>query len=182
MPGTLVPGPEEMRAYLARGLSQSRIADEWERDSGIWVARSAIGMAIKRYGLKSAEGCPRYDDLIPWHVLPQHRTNRELKYLRLEGRSRRGLPLSEGEARRLQDWLYELTSMPAGVVAYDATTSQGFFWLRRREDDVDIVRRPVDAGDYYCDSKWCDARRTRGKGSTIAEPRCPVCGSPLEEI
>lgn len=130
-----------MRRYLERGLSQQQIADEWEKDANIRVGRAAIGMAISRYGLKSTTQRGRYGDLIPWKVKPEHRQHRDIKHLRYESRRRRGMPLSEGELRRLENWKVALREAGA-VIYYEPETKQGFFWVVREDKDDDLIRRP----------------------------------------
>lgn len=142
----MAPNATQMRGYLALGLTQQQIADRYEEDSGVKVSRSAIGLAIARYGLESTTPRPRHDDLIPWTVAPEHRNHRDVKMLRLEARRRKGLPLTEKQLRWLTTWLGELQDNDA-VVMYNPATSRGFFWVRRRDaDGDDPIRRPENVG------------------------------------
>ena len=140
MTARMVPDKTQMRRYLEAGLTQAQIVDQWERDSGVRVSRSAIGMAIGRYDLASSEPRPRYEDTLPWHVRLEHRNHNDARMLRLEGRRRTGRKLNEKEARLLAEWRRLLEERHA-VVAYDGDTEQGFWWLRRTAQDDDIVRR-----------------------------------------
>lgn len=131
-----------MRRYLAQGLSQQKIANQWEQDSGNKVSRAAIGLAIARYGLSSAHERPRHEDLIPWSVRTEHNSHKDLRCLRLEARRRKGLPISERERQWLTGWLAALQDADA-VVAYEPNTEQGFWWVARRPEDGDgLVRQP----------------------------------------
>lgn len=47
------PNKSCLQAMLDMGWTQQQIADRWFQISGVSVARSTIGMAIARYGLKS---------------------------------------------------------------------------------------------------------------------------------
>lgn len=141
MSAELVPNATQMRRYLERGLSQQQIADQWAADSNKRVSRAAIGMAIIRYGLESAHSRGRYDDLIPWKVEPGHRQHKQLKYLRLESRRRRGLSLTAAELRRLESWKLALKQANA-VIYYEPRTEEGFFWVNREPEDKDLVRMP----------------------------------------
>lgn len=134
-----VPDRETLKAYLDRGLTQQQIADEWHKDSGNQVSRTAIAMAIDRYGLSSNKPVPRHASTVPWALRPEHRFHTDARYLRLEGRRRAGLPLTEDEKRRLGDWMDELLRLNA-VIVYDPDTEAGFWWLERTEDDRDVVR------------------------------------------
>lgn len=137
----IVPGATEMRRYLDQGLSQQKIADAWERDTGIRVTRAAIGMAISRYGLSSSASRDRYGDLIPWEVEPEHRQHKDLRLLRLEARRRRGKALTERELLWLTNWKNELRERNA-VVHYDPLTPQGFWQIERQPGDDDLIHRP----------------------------------------
>jgi hypothetical protein len=137
---TIVPDKRKMEAYLKLGLSQQGIADQYEEDTGIKVSRSAIAMAIERYGLQSAQPRARYMDMVPWRLAPEHRMHTDARMLRLEGRRRRGAPLKEGELRRLDQWLTLLRERDC-VIHYDGRTARGFWWCPRTEEDSDIVRR-----------------------------------------
>ena len=139
-PERKVPDATELRHYLERGLTQAQIAAEWEKETGVRVSRSAIGMAIARYGLESARPRPRYEDTLPWRVDSNHVMHNDARMLRLEGRRRRGLPLSDDEKRWLHGWREALEEARA-VVTYNARTPEGFYWVHRKDSDDDIIRR-----------------------------------------
>lgn len=139
---TVVPDQTQMRRYLDEGLTQAQIVERWEKDSGLKASRSAIGMAISRYGLKSSRPRERYMDMIPWKLEPEHMNVPEARLLRLEGRVRRGKDLTPTELRWLRGWRNELEEKGA-VIVYRPETEQGFWWVPRTDEDDDIVRRPV---------------------------------------
>lgn len=141
----LAPNATQMKGYLAKGLTQQQIADQWEKDTGIRVSRAAIGMAISRYGLTPSRTRARFDDLIPWKVSQEHRYLRDAAMLRLEGRRRKGLPMTDKERRLLTTWMSELQDANA-VVMYHPDTDQGWFWVTRKDIDDDIIRRPENVG------------------------------------
>lgn len=138
------PDKTTLRRWLREGLTQQQIADRWADETGENCSRAAVGMAIARYGLKSANSIERYDDLIPWRVKSVHSMNRHVRHLRWLSRRRRGLGLSDEESRRLDAWLQKLETSNA-VVHYDPDTPQGF-WLVHREpsDGDDPIRRPEE--------------------------------------
>lgn len=140
----LVPDKAQMEAYLKRKLTQQQIVDEWEKDSGVRVSRSAIGLAIERYGLKSATTRPRWERLIPWQVKPEHQQAKEVRLLRLEARRGQGLPLSDRDLKRLENWKRELAEANA-VIHYHPDTDKGFFWVPREEGDGHLIREPEKA-------------------------------------
>lgn len=136
----LVPDKAQMEAYLKRKLTQQQIVEEYEKDTGVRVSRSAVGLAIERYGLKSATTRARWDRLIPWQVKPEHRQAKEVRLLRLEARRGAGLPLTDRELLRLENWKRELAEANA-VIHYHPGTDQGFFWVPRREGEY-LIREP----------------------------------------
>lgn len=135
---TVVPDKTTLKNYLAKGLTQAQVVDAWEKDSGNRVSRSAIAMAIERYGLKSNNPRVRHEDLLPWHVEMQHRHLSDARNLRSLGRKKQGRQLSENDAQRLEAWLQRLTEANA-VVRYDADTEEGFFWVPRLPEHGDDV-------------------------------------------
>ena len=136
---TLVPDATTLRRYLDKGLSQAQIVDAWEEESGIRVSRSAIGMAISRRGLDSPRSAKRNMDLLPWVLKPEHRMATEARLLRLEGRRRRGEPLSARDLTWVSNWLEQLDRDHA-VITYLPNTVQGFHRVARTRSDKDIIR------------------------------------------
>ena len=142
----MVPGKTELERYLSRGMTQQQIADAWFEDSGIRVVRSAIGMALARYGLKGTRTQERYEDLIPWQVAPEHKTHYDVRMLRREARRRRGLPQSDKDSNELENWKRRLHEAGA-VITYDPLTEQGFWWLSKDDaenpDPSGLIERPA---------------------------------------
>lgn len=131
-----VPNKTQMRRYLSRGMTQQQIVEAWMEDGGEEVSRSAIAMAIERYGLKSAHPRPTHEDMLPWTVALEHRGHIDARMLRLEGRRRKGMPLTESQQRWLDQWKAELERKNA-VVHYERTTAEGFFWIPRTDEHGD---------------------------------------------
>jgi len=139
------PDKTTLRRWLREGLTQRQIAERWYDETGENCSRAAVGMAISRYGLKSAHAIERYDDLIPWQVQSVHSMHKHARHLRWLSRRRRGLPLNDEESRRLDSWLQKLETSNA-VVHYDPDTPQGFWLVHREpEDGDDPIRRPREA-------------------------------------
>lgn len=143
---TTVTAPDKttLRLYLEKGMTQKQIVDEWEEASGNRVSRSAIGMAIARYGLESAHPRGRYGDVIPWTVRTVHRNRYDLRMLRLEHKRRRGVKLTEEQRKRLNSWRKALDTPQEGaplgaVVFYNPHTAQGFHWIPREPHHTDII-------------------------------------------
>lgn len=137
----VVPDKTQLSRYLERGLTQQQIVEQWEADSGLRATRSAIAMAMNRYGLSSARPRPRYDEMLPWQVRLEHASHNDARMLRLEGRRRKGGDLTVKEKRILQQWKQLLEERHA-VILYDPATEQGWWWVPRTEEDDDLIRRP----------------------------------------
>lgn len=137
----VAPTKAELELFLRKGMTQAQIVDAWEKKTGVRVSRSAVAMAISRYGLQSAHPRPRHEDLLPWHVKDEHKHNIEARMLRMEGRRRKGLPLSKKNLDWLTKWR-ELLEIEQAVVHYDPDTVEGFHWVKRKPSDDDIIRRP----------------------------------------
>lgn len=135
------PDKTWLQRQARRGLTQKQMVDAWEEESGLRVSRSAIAMAMSRHGVEAAKPRPRYDDMLPWHVLDEHKYNAQARLLRLEGRRRKGGKLTERELKWLTTWRRELEVNNA-VVIYDPQTDEGFHWVQRLDSDDDVIRRP----------------------------------------
>lgn len=135
------PDKSWLRHHAEQGMTQVQMVDAWERESGVRVSRSAIAMAMLRNGVSAAKPRPRYEDMLPWHVLDEHKYNTQARLLRLEGRRRKGGSLNSKELQWLTTWRRELESHNA-VVTYDPETTEGFHWVTRLATDDDLIRRP----------------------------------------
>lgn len=134
------PDKTWLRRHAQRGLTQKQMVDAWELESGIRVSRSAIAMAMARQDVEAAKPRPRYEDMLPWHVLDVHKYNSHARLLRLEGRRRKGNKLNDRELQWLTTWRRELEAHDA-VIMYDPATDEGFHWVTRTAADTDIIRR-----------------------------------------
>lgn len=132
-----------MEKYLAKGLTQSQIVDEWEQASGNRVSRSAISLAMKRYGLTPSRPVERYLDMLPWHIAEEHLMHQDARMLRFEARRRRGKSLTDKEKHLLHEWKQAL-EVEEAVVHYERNTPEGFHWVYRKDSDDDIIRRPKE--------------------------------------
>lgn len=117
------------------------MVEEWEKESGIRVSRSAIAMAMRLHDVTPAHPRPRYDDMLPWHVKVEHALHSDAQLLRLEGRRRSGAKIPPRKLQWLTGWKTRLMDADA-VIHYDPNTESGFFWVKRESSDDDIIRRP----------------------------------------
>lgn len=136
------PDKSWLRRHAQAGLTQQQMVEAWEKESDIRVSRSAIAMAMRRHGVDASKPRPRYEDMLPWHVLDEHKYNSQARLLRLEGRRRQGRKLTQRELQWLTTWRQELEAAHA-VVMYDPSTEEGFHWVERTAEDDDVIRRPA---------------------------------------
>ena len=140
-PPVKVPNKTQLRHYLEKGMTQQQIVDAWEAESGHRFSRSSIAMAIERYNLNSAHPRPTYTEMLPWTIRTEHRNHMDARMLRLEGRRRAGVSLSEREQRWLDQWKADLERAGA-VVHYERDTEEGFWWVpRTTEHGDDLIDR-----------------------------------------
>lgn len=135
------------------GLTHEQIAQRIYVDTGVHVSRGSISAALSRAG-KTADKL-RYEDTVPWRVREIHLREYPVRMLRALGRRRAGLPMSDNDNQRLDNWLAHLERENA-VVAYDPDNEQqGFHYIDPSpgdgDDGVPIHRQrvftlPVDNG------------------------------------
>lgn len=123
------------------GWTLDRIAEEYG------ATRTGVWKALERAG--KTNPMPTYRDVIPWRISPEHQDTGIMVRIRALVRQRQGVPLPEGEERRLKEWLQGMNEM--GVVlnyhpeapANAASTKGGFYYVPREPGDEWIFRKPV---------------------------------------
>lgn len=125
---TKVPDQTTMRLWLEQGLTHQQIADRWERETNVLVARSSITRACIRYGLTTGT-MNRYQEYVPWRVRGPHAMAYPLRMLRLMGRKAQGGELSETDEKALASWLQQIEA-DEKIVAYDPDDpGQGVYYI-----------------------------------------------------
>lgn len=133
-------GETEVKRWFEEGKTYREMVDLYREQYNLEVSQT---MFSNRRALRGwTRRHVRDDELIPWHVEPQHRNERPVVMLRLEARKRAGLPISESEEAELAYFLGQLKEKSA-VVYYDPTTERGFFYVPREAGDDDLIRRPL---------------------------------------
>lgn len=140
----LLPDNRTLKRWVDKGLTHQQIADEVERTTGFHVSRSTVSAALSRAGLIEHQRF-RYDAEIPWRVKVEHLTQYPVRMLRLLGRKRAGVALSEDEEQRLESWLATMKERHL-VVAYSEHV--GFLYVDADErgdgaQGIPIRRRPI---------------------------------------
>ena len=134
----------ELQKMVDQGMTHAEIAEKLEAKLGHKVARSSVSAALSRAG-KTSEGT-RYSQEIPWRVKGEHLLQYPARMLRLLGRKNLGLPLSDEQSHRLDNWLANLREKNL-VVAY--SESVGLIYVDADEvhdghEGIPIRRRTIE--------------------------------------
>lgn len=141
----ILPPTQDLRRYVEAGMTHAQIADHIRETTGLVVSRSAVSSALSRAGLTTE--APRYRSELPWRVRAEHLTQYQARMLRLLGRRRASVELTDDEAQRLDAWLEALAEREL-VVAY-VPDGPGFLYVDADEIDdgrggVPIRRRLIE--------------------------------------
>ena len=128
----ILPDKNRLQRYVDEGLTHQQIADEVSKETGVKVGRSAVSVALHRYGL--AGSAPRYKEYLPWRVKTEHIRAYPARMLRLMGRKAAGKDLNEVDAKLLENWL-EMLNRERLIVAYAPEDEQGFHYIDRKFKD-----------------------------------------------
>lgn len=163
----VLPGPEELEEMLRRGETRTSISELYG------VTRGAVSLALLRAGKEP--GQVRHDTLIPWHVRAAHLLQYSVKMLRLEGRLRAGLPVSDKDAGRLRTWKKDLNENDDSVIMYfpehdcPYCEGQGGFHPVRRADAIAKFGQPDRGFDteliFVTKQQGAEIRKRRTRGN-----------------
>jgi hypothetical protein len=140
----LLPPTSELERLVRQGYTHQQIVDHWKSETGITVSRSSVSAALSRAGL--SKEAMRYKDELPWRVKGEHLTQYPARMLRLLGRRRAGIDLTDEEQERLDAWLEALAEKQL-IVAY-CPDLEGFLYVDADEvgdgsDGVPIRKRVI---------------------------------------
>lgn len=125
----LLPPNDELVRLVDAGYTHAKIAEHIRATTGIRVSRSTISSALSRAGLAATGN--RFREELPWKVKAPHLTQYPARMLRILGRRRAGIELTDSETERLEAWL-EALSEKGLVVAY-APDYKGFIYVDDNE-------------------------------------------------
>lgn len=149
----LLPDSNELKRLVELGMTHQQIADYWNEKTGANVSRSSVSAALSRAGLTEREGM-RYKEELPWRVKGEHMTQYPARMLRLLGRRRAEVELTDDEESRLDAWLESLEEREI-VVAY-APDNGGFIYVDADEigdgQNGTPIRRRLIHSDEFPDS------------------------------
>lgn len=139
-PPTLVPPKNVLKKWHEAGLTAQEMADLTLLQFGNKVSRSGIAQALSRHGLTKDRR--RYVETVPWKVNKLHATARPLRMLRLLGRRRQGIEMSEEDRVSLDNWL-EMIRLQKVIVAYDPDDVRGFHYVDEKFRDHKDKTLPI---------------------------------------
>lgn len=125
----ILPDDKTLKRWVDLGMTHADIAEEVQRITGEQVSRSSVSAALSRAGLTRPTS--RYTDELPWRVKVSHVTQYPARMLRLLGRRRAGLDLTEAEDDRLDSWLETLED--DGLVVAYCPDKSGFLYVEANE-------------------------------------------------
>jgi hypothetical protein len=136
---------------VEEGLTHVEIAERILATTGQRVSRSTVSVALSRAGL--TKEAARYKEELPWKLRGEHLTQYPARMLRLLGRRRAEIELTDEEDARLDAWLEGLEEKQL-VVAY--SPDRGFLYVDADEkndgaDGVPIRRRVIHADEFVED-------------------------------
>lgn len=142
MPATRkLPPAHVLRQLRLNGWKLKEIADEYD------VTEPAVWRALERAGL--VEQRASFKDILPWDVLPMHKTTGIMERFRTILKQKNGQETSVTEERLLAEWLKGLNENGV-VVNYHseappnaASSKGGFYYSLRNESDEWIIRQPA---------------------------------------
>lgn len=143
MPAKLIPD-SEVAQLCRQGKTDKEIAEYLLEHLNVALTPNAITRWRRRQGMDTRRH--RYTDLIPWRVKVEHAWLYIPKLLRWESRLRAGLPVSDRDRQRLDEFKAKLDAAfdgRGGVVHYDPETQEGWWVVERRPGiDTDMIRNP----------------------------------------
>lgn len=143
----LLPPNSDLERLVRQGYTHQQIVDWWRKESGQEVSRSSVSAALSRAGLSAQ--AQRYREELPWRLKAEHLTQYPARMLRLLGRRRQSIELTEEEDGRLDAWLESLEER--GLVVAYAPDNDGLIYVDADEkgDGADGV--PIRARVIHSD-------------------------------
>lgn len=108
----------------------------------------AVRLALAKLGVVNGPGRNDHSKYVPWRVKASHARHTFLRYLRAASRREQGIPMTETESRRLDEWIAFMEGenpyhVPLSV-HYSQNDPEGFWLEPRREGDRNFISPPRD--------------------------------------
>ena len=120
-------------------MTHQEIADRVFEDTGVKVTRSSVSGALSRAGLTNPT---RYTSWLPWKpIKSEHNNNHIANMLRVGARLEAGEKVPDRDAAKFESWQRRLIEADA-VVTYVYESNDGWYYVRRKPEDVGLIRAP----------------------------------------
>lgn len=136
-----LPPVHVLRQLRLNGMTLREIATEYDvTEPAVWRALDRAGLIERRAG---------FQDILPWKVLPEHKSTAIMERFRTILKQKNGLPTTATEERLLATWLEDLQENNVVVnyhpeaPASGASSKGGFYYVERDDADTWIIRNPV---------------------------------------
>lgn len=135
-----LPDEATVRNLVEEGMSDRDIASRYE------VSPEAVRKFRHRYGIERPSAHADHSAYIPWKVKASHAQHPLVRRLREYSRQQQGLPLTEVEQQRVENFLLFLRGgndlrLPL-VVTYDRDRAEGFA-LEPARPGESVIRPPA---------------------------------------
>lgn len=135
-----LPSVDKIEALLNLGHTYEEIGAMYD------VTRTAVHKKVSKSGKLRRQ--PTYRDMLPWKVLPEHRTASVMKRVRALAAKQLGKSIDINEERLLDEWILGMNE--SGVIlnyhpeapSNVASAKGGFYYSPRREGEVGLFRVP----------------------------------------
>jgi hypothetical protein len=135
----ILPSDSTLVKWVDEGLTHEQITARIEEQTGYRPSRSTVSASLSKAGLTTPI---RYTKLIPWRPIKlEHNTHRYLTNLRIGARIEQGLPVSDGEKNRWENFYRNILDARA-ILVYIYDSPEGFYTVHRYPDEEGIVRPP----------------------------------------
>lgn len=125
--------------WVEEGLTHEEITERVEQQTGYRPSRSSVSASLSKAGLTTPI---RYTKFIPWRPIKlEHNVHRFLTNLRIGARIDSGMPVSDAERLRWENFYKNVIDANA-IIIYLYDSPEGFYTVHRYPDEEGIVRPP----------------------------------------
>lgn len=138
-----LPVDDVLIQHAEEGMSNREIGELYG------TTGEAVRQALQRAGYQREESRPRHAYYLPWKVRADHVGDVLARRLRAYSKRQQGKPLSDTDARLLDEWIaYMEGANRLGIplsVHYSRTDEEGFWLEPRKPGDRDYISPPLEA-------------------------------------
>lgn len=138
-----LPDADVLTRHVEAGKTNAEIGVLYD------VSGEAVRQALARLGITRSVSRPSHAYYLPWRVRSDHMGDVLARRLRAYSKRQQGRPLTDTEARLLDEWLRWMDGGNSfGVplsVHYDRSDEEGFWLAPRQPGDRDYISPPSAA-------------------------------------